>query len=419
MVYCDKNMAGQTDIVIKTSDAGLHRPETGARLTGDSSAGEMLFCEDGLSFWGGVDPQTGHIIDAHHPDCGRSVVGKVVAMPTSRGSCSGSGVLLALALNGPAPAALIFREAEEILALGALVAGQVFERPIPVLRLPSDLFSTMASATHAVIDADGLRIDYGFIPLADADVSRMELTDDDRSMLDGADGPMTAMAMDIICRLAVMQGATRPADVTRGHIDGCILAHEANLRFAETMAARGAGTRIPAAINVISVDRRNWRQQGIADESGISASRLADSYVEMGVLPSFTRARCLPDNPPVAGECIGWSESNAVIYANSRLGAMKAKNAGLPGFIHSIDKDTELAERRVDAADPQAHQTIYRGAARDLARHVRIQAGGQQVRIYQHRAVFTDEGKRHAKPVTKGLDFAACLAGVRDNRHPA
>ncbi|MEC8710804.1 MAG: DUF126 domain-containing protein, partial [Pseudomonadota bacterium] len=88
-------------------------------------AAPVLACDEGLSFWGGVDPDTGAIIDAHHPQRGAVVSGQIVMMPTSRGSCSGSGVLLALALGGKAPAALVFREPEETLSLGALVANRL------------------------------------------------------------------------------------------------------------------------------------------------------------------------------------------------------------------------------------------------------------------------------------------------------
>ena len=59
--------------------------------------GPILLCDEGLSVWGGVDPQSGRIIDAHHPQRGQSLAGHVVMMPTSRGSCTGSGVLLGLA----------------------------------------------------------------------------------------------------------------------------------------------------------------------------------------------------------------------------------------------------------------------------------------------------------------------------------
>ena len=60
--------------------------------------GPVLVCSEGLSFWGGVDPETGKVIDAHHHQTGETLAGRVVMMPTSRGSCTGSGVLLELAL---------------------------------------------------------------------------------------------------------------------------------------------------------------------------------------------------------------------------------------------------------------------------------------------------------------------------------
>ena len=68
--------------------------------------GEIFECNEGLSFWGGVDPTTGSIIDTHHPNHGSLLSGQFVLMPTSRCSCSVSGVLLQLAQNGLAPSAL-------------------------------------------------------------------------------------------------------------------------------------------------------------------------------------------------------------------------------------------------------------------------------------------------------------------------
>ena len=65
--------------------------------------GDILLSPTGLSFWGGVDPVTGRIIDAHHPLRGQNVAGRLLMMPSSRGSCSGSGVLLELALNPAGP----------------------------------------------------------------------------------------------------------------------------------------------------------------------------------------------------------------------------------------------------------------------------------------------------------------------------
>ena len=60
---------------------------------------EILFSDVGLSFWGGVDALTGEVIDRHHPLSGQSLAGRILALPTSRGSCSGSGVVLELLLN--------------------------------------------------------------------------------------------------------------------------------------------------------------------------------------------------------------------------------------------------------------------------------------------------------------------------------
>ena len=85
-------MAKPADLFAADSGAGAAASGTGMRLTGGAASGDVIFLETGLSFWGGVDPDSGTIIDTHHSACGQSVTGKVVAMPTSRGSCSGSGV---------------------------------------------------------------------------------------------------------------------------------------------------------------------------------------------------------------------------------------------------------------------------------------------------------------------------------------
>ena len=300
-----------------------------AVLPGHTS-GPVLATAEGLSFWGGVDPATARVIDAHHPLHGESVAGAVLMMPTSRGSCTGSGVLLDLALNRRAPAALIFRETEDVLTLGALVAARLFNCGLPVVRLSRPLFDRVARAarveiTEAVLIADGEPIALG--PL---DGGGLVLTDDDRAILAGMKGEAAQRAMEILVAMAVSQGATALCSVTRVHIDGCIYASTAHLRFAEEMAALGARVVVPTTTNAISVDRENWRAQDVPEGFGGPASRLADAYVAMGARPSFTCAPYLLPDPPQAGEDIGWSESNAVIYANSVLGARTVKH---PDFL--------------------------------------------------------------------------------------
>ena len=300
--------------------------DTVVSIVPGTAEGRVLTTTLGLSFWGGVDPATARVIDAHHPLHGADVAGAVLMMPTSRGSCSGSGVMLDLALNGRAPAALIFSEAEDILTLGALIAGELFGRGLPVLRVSADVFAILSGQTRLKIEADAIIGDGLRAVITTSPAAQLALSDEDRAIRGGRDGPAAALAMRIICTVAAQQGAARLTDITRGHIDGCIYAHPANLIFAEKMDEMGAKVRVPTTINAISVDRQNWRAQGVPVEFGAPASRLADAYVRMGCQPTFTCAPYLLDDAPRQDESIAWAESNAVIYANTVLGARTLKH---------------------------------------------------------------------------------------------
>jgi len=292
--------------------------------------GSILVCDEGLSFWGGVDAETGVIMDAHHPQRGESLAGRVVMMPTSRGSCSGSGVLLDLALAGRAPAAFIFRESEDVLTLGAFVAASMFDCRIAVLRLDAEDYAAVARARNATVTPTRLTADKLTIGLAPVAATDVTLTAEDRAVLDGRNGAAARTAMTIVCGMAAAQGAERLTDVSRVHIDGCIYAAPAFLTFARKMADMGGRVRVPTTMNAISVDHANWRGQGVDESFGGPASRLADAYVEMGARPSFTCAPYLLADKPAKGEDIAWAESNAVIYANSVLGARTVKH---PDFL--------------------------------------------------------------------------------------
>ena len=311
--------------------------------------GPVVATDVALSFWGGVDPATAGVIDVHHPLHGASIAGRILVMPSSRGSCTGSGVLLDLALNGRAPAALIFAEAEDVLTLGALVAAEMFARPLPVLRVPPDAFAALSRASAAEITGTAILAAGLVIPIAPAAGDALELTADDRAMLAGRDGAAVSQAMRIICAMAAQQGAERLVDVTRGHVDGCIYASPANLTFAERMAAMGARVRVPTTMNAISVDRENWRAQGVPPSFGDPAARLADAYVRMGCRPTFTCSPYLLDGAPAAGEVIAWSESNAVIFANSVLGARTAKHPDFLDLCIALTGRAPLAGVYLDA----------------------------------------------------------------------
>jgi predicted aconitase/predicted aconitase with swiveling domain len=300
-----------------------------AVLSGQAT-GPVIATREALSFWGGVDPATGLVIDVHHPLHGKSLTGAILLMPSSRGSCTGSGVLLDLILTGRGPAALVFTEAEDVLTLGALVAAEMFDRPLPVVRVSRQIFEDMENATSASIAPEALSFAGRTVPLAQAEYAALELSSGDEAMLEGTHGKATRQAMRIICAMAIQQGSRRLIGVTQGHIDGCIYASPANLTFAEAFAAMGARVSVPTTMNAISVDRANWQRQGTPPAFGAPAARLADAYVLMGCVPTFTCSPYLLGSAPRRGETIAWSESNAVIYANSVIGARTTKH---PDFL--------------------------------------------------------------------------------------
>lgn len=319
--------------------------------------GPVLPLGEGLSFWGGVDPATGRIIDTHHAAHGETLAGKIVMMPTSRGSCTGSGVLLELALNGHAPAALVFREAEDILTLGALVAGTMFGRPLAVLRLDAATYAALAAEPHARIEGSRLTAGAHAFPLTPLAAATLDLDEDERALLAGAGGEAARLAMEVIAVMAASQGATRLTPVTRAHIDGCIYASPANLTFAEKMAAMGGRVRVPTTMNAISVDHANWRAQGVPPAFGGPAARLADAYVAMGARPTFTCAPYTLPAPPARGEMIAWAESNAVVYANAVLGARTVKHPDFLDLFIALTGRAPLSGVYLDA-ERRARRTV-------------------------------------------------------------
>ena len=91
--------------------------------------GAPLLLEEPLSFWGGLDPTTGRIIDRWHPQAGARVAGRVLMMPAGRGSSSGSATLAEAIRLGVGPAAILLLKRDAIVIVGALVAAELYARP--------------------------------------------------------------------------------------------------------------------------------------------------------------------------------------------------------------------------------------------------------------------------------------------------
>lgn len=231
---------------------------TGRSLVAGAAQGALLFADVGLSFWGGVDSYSGEVIDRHHPLSGEYLAGRVLAIPSGRGSCTGSSVLMELISNGHAPAALVLAEPDEILTLGVLVAQTIFQRSLPVLCIGSEAFAALRGKAFARVEGSSLTLFQHLpgdtwqaqgrpLPTAETGAS-IELTELDRALLDGQHGKAAQVAMQIVLRMAELQGAHRLVDVTQAHIDGCIYTGPASLRFAEQLVQWGQkyGCRPPS-----------------------------------------------------------------------------------------------------------------------------------------------------------------------------
>ena len=319
---------------------GQRKEFSGRSLSSPGFAeGEILASEIALSFWGGVSPPTGIVIDSHHPLAGKSIKGKVLAIPGGRGSCTGSAVILELFLSGSNPHALIFKREEMILTLGVIIAQEMFQKTIPVLQVCDATFDTIMHLKRVQIVGDHIKaIDEPClqpgIPSSpsslEPDFSSITLTKSDREMLNGVHGRAPQFAMRVILRTALIQGVTELIDIKQAHIDCCIYTGPAVLKFAQTLCKWGAKVRVPTTLNSISIDRRLWRVQGVDPKIAEPSELLAQTYLDIGAKASFTCAPYQLESAPSFGDNIMWAESNAVVYANSVLGARTIK---CPDFL--------------------------------------------------------------------------------------
>jgi len=95
----------------------------GRKVVGGTAEGEALVCRDTVSFYGGVDPDTGIITEPGHTCYGKSITGKIFVFPAGKGSTVGSYVIYRMKKQGTAPAAIVNVETEAILATGCVISG--------------------------------------------------------------------------------------------------------------------------------------------------------------------------------------------------------------------------------------------------------------------------------------------------------
>lgn len=128
---------------------------TDRALVKGQARGPVLILDEPLSFWGGLDPSNGRVIDRHHPQLGRCLTGAILVMEAGRGSSSGSHALAEAIRRGTGPAAIVLGEPDEIIVTGTLVAAELYGTTVPVVVAAEATMRTLETAAVASIDGDG------------------------------------------------------------------------------------------------------------------------------------------------------------------------------------------------------------------------------------------------------------------------
>ncbi len=149
----------------------------------------------------------------------------------------------------------------------------------------------------------------------------LQLTPLDRAMLAGEEGPAVAMAMRLVAGLARAAGARRLLDITGAHVDSALCQGRASLDFAARLRDLGGRVRVPTTLNIGSVDLLHPGLVGGEESARRMGRETMRAFADMGCEPTWTCAPYQMVNRPARGEYVAWGESNAVVFANSALGA--------------------------------------------------------------------------------------------------
>jgi predicted aconitase len=190
----------------------------------------------------------------------------------------------------------------------------------------------------------------------------MHLTEEESAMLAGTEGPAVQKAMQIIAALAEIYEAAELVPVTSAQIAGVSYKNlgDAGLEFLEEWAAQGARARVPAFMNPAGMDLERWGEMGIPPGFARQQRRVVKAFALMGVALTCTCTPYLVGYVPRAGEHLAWSESSAVSFANSALGARSNREGGPSALAAAIAGRTAAYGLHL-AANRQATHVIEVG----------------------------------------------------------
>jgi predicted aconitase len=149
--------------------------------------------------------------------------------------------------------------------------------------------------------------------------------------------PAQKKALDLLLALGALYGAKRLVPVTGAHVSGASykLIGDAGVEFLEDFA-KDARVAVPTTVNPLGTDLHQWRELGVPQDFADKQTRVARAYEAMGVRPVYSCTPYLLGVRPHLGEHVAWSESNAVCFANSVLGARTNREGGPSALAAAI-----------------------------------------------------------------------------------
>jgi len=169
----------------------------------------------------------------------------------------------------------------------------------------------------------------------------MELTKEEEAILHGEPSNAITKAMGILVNYGELQEADRLVPIRSAHVSGVsyLTAGEALLRFLEDMVKGGGRATVPSSLNPAGMDLERWKEMGIPQEFASKQLAIIDLFSKLGVTLNCS---CIPYETPgpvepiAIGDHLAWGESNAVIYANSVVGARTNREGGISSLASAL-----------------------------------------------------------------------------------
>lgn len=177
----------------------------------------------------------------------------------------------------------------------------------------------------------------------------MQLDDTDLALLRGDHGQAAAFAMDLLVAYGEALGARRFIDVVGAHVDGCLYHGQASLDFVRRLTELGGRVRVPTTLNVGTMDLIHPELYRGDPAIGSVGRELMELHQALGCLSTFTCAPYQTMFRPTFGEQIAWGESNAIVFANSVIGARTARYGDFTDLAAAMTGRVPYAGLHVDA----------------------------------------------------------------------